>query len=209
MNSTGLIPKIFGKIAEAQRPDRFTQDYLANVIGYGSGSGRPIIPLLKRLNFLQPDGTPSPLYARFRNPSERAAAMLEALKTGYSDLYARSEYAHTRPKEKFRDLVVEVTGLERDSSVVDAIVGTFSALKTVGGVTDATKTGAPETVVNGTAPTSVPQLAALDRSDFGSHHARSVGMNLSYTINLNLPPSADPEVFNAIFRALKEHMLRG
>jgi hypothetical protein len=34
-----------------------------------------------------------------------------------------------------------------------------------------------------------------------------VGMNLSYTINLNLPPSPDPEVFNAIFKALKEHLL--
>jgi hypothetical protein len=32
-------------------------------------------------------------------------------------------------------------------------------------------------------------------------------MNLSYTINLNLPPSTDPEVFNAIFRALREHLL--
>jgi hypothetical protein len=100
MNSTGLISKIFTKIAEAQRPERFTTDYLANVLGYGSGSARPIIPLLKRLNFLQADGTPTQLYARFRNPSERAPAMLEALKVAYADLYTRSEYTHFLPKEK-------------------------------------------------------------------------------------------------------------
>jgi hypothetical protein len=82
MNSTGLISKILAKIAEAQKPDRCTTDYLTNVLGYGSGSARPIIPLLKRLNFLQADGTPTQLYARFRNPSERGPAMLEALKNG-------------------------------------------------------------------------------------------------------------------------------
>jgi hypothetical protein len=35
------------------------------------------------------------------------------------------------------------------------------------------------------------------------------GFNLSYTINLNLPETADVEVFNAIFRSLKENLLRG
>jgi hypothetical protein len=35
------------------------------------------------------------------------------------------------------------------------------------------------------------------------------GINLSYTINLNLPATADQAVFNAIFRSLKEHLLSG
>lgn len=33
------------------------------------------------------------------------------------------------------------------------------------------------------------------------------GMNLSYTINLNLPETKDPEVFDAIFTSLKEKLL--
>jgi hypothetical protein len=35
-----------------------------------------------------------------------------------------------------------------------------------------------------------------------------VGLNLSYTINLNLPPTSDIAVFNAIFKSLKENLLR-
>jgi hypothetical protein len=35
------------------------------------------------------------------------------------------------------------------------------------------------------------------------------GLNLSYTINLNLPETSDVEVFNAIFRSLKDNLLRG
>ena len=142
MNSTGLISKIFDKIAEAQKPERFTTDYLASVLGYGSGSARPIIPLLKRLNFLQADGTPTQLYTRFRNPSERGPAMLEALKAGYPELYARNEYAHLLPKDKLRDLAVEVTGLERDNQVVAYIVSTFQAMKAAGGVNENTRVGA-------------------------------------------------------------------
>jgi hypothetical protein len=35
-----------------------------------------------------------------------------------------------------------------------------------------------------------------------------VGIHLSYTINLNLPPTPDIAVFNAIFKALRENLLR-
>jgi hypothetical protein len=50
----------------------------------------------------------------------------------------------------------------------------------------------------------------LDQSRLGlpSSGQLSVGLNLGYTINLNLPATSDPAVFNAIFRALKEHLLK-
>jgi hypothetical protein len=37
---------------------------------------------------------------------------------------------------------------------------------------------------------------------------KKIGFNLGYTINLNLPATSDPAVFNAIFKSLKEHLLR-
>jgi len=37
---------------------------------------------------------------------------------------------------------------------------------------------------------------------------QSLGLNLGYTINLNLPATSDPEVFDAIFKSLKQHLLR-
>jgi hypothetical protein len=37
---------------------------------------------------------------------------------------------------------------------------------------------------------------------------RTLGMNLSYTINLNLPATTDVAVFNAIFKSPKENLLK-
>jgi hypothetical protein len=37
---------------------------------------------------------------------------------------------------------------------------------------------------------------------------QTLGLNLGYTINLNLPATSDPEVFDAIFKSLKQHLLR-
>jgi hypothetical protein len=173
MNSTGLISKIFGKISEAQKPERFTTDYLASVLGYGSGSARPIIPLLKRLNFLQTDGTPTQLYTRFRNPSERGPAMLEALKAGYSELYARNEYVHALSKEKLRDLVVEVTGLERDNQIVAYIVSTLQAMKAVGNVNENTRGGAIPGINGGEAPLRATPPAPFEHPDLGEQPQRT------------------------------------
>lgn len=131
--------------------------------------------------------------------------MLEALRAAYADLYARSEYAHLLPREKLRDLVVEITGLERENQIVGAIVRTFEALKTIGEVKEATKSGAAPTAHDAEV-SSAP--APLERVDLGpNRNGQEIGMNLAYTINLNLPSTSDPEVFNAIFKALKEHLL--
>ncbi len=129
MNSTGLVSKILMRIAEAQQPPRFTQDYLATKLSFSSGSAKAIIPLLKRIGFLNSDGSPTQIYSEFRTNSGRGAAMAKAMRIGYSDIYERNEYAHNLSKEKLRDLVIEMTGLERGASTVNAIVGTFSALR--------------------------------------------------------------------------------
>jgi hypothetical protein len=38
--------------------------------------------------------------------------------------------------------------------------------------------------------------------------SEDIQLRVGYTINLNLPETTNPEVFNAIFKSLKEHLLR-
>ena len=67
------------------------------------------------------------------------------------------------------------------------------------GIQEAQKSEVPNT----STPTEQHQVALHTR-----HPSRKVEMNLSYTINLNLPATSDISVFNAIFRSLKEHLLK-
>lgn len=56
-------------------------------IGFGASGDRALIPLLKDLGFLSPDGTPTPRYHAYRDGSRSKAVMGEALKEAYTDVF--------------------------------------------------------------------------------------------------------------------------
>jgi len=208
MNAYGSIAKVLQKMIEARRPDRFTQDYLETVLALPSSSLRPIIPLLKRIGFLNADGTPTELYSKFKTEGARKAAMAAGLKTGFPEIFKRNEYAHKLDKSKLTDIVVEMTGLERNNGIVRNIVGTFSALNEFADFDQPLQEEKSERSETQSKP---PEEGVTDRPHLPlpmGMPGQRVGMNLAYTINLNLPESTNVEVFNTIFRALRENLLR-
>ena len=195
LTAHGNITKALNKIIEAQTPERFTTDFLGTKLGMTGGSATPVIPFLKRTGFLNSDGTPTELYKRFRNPSQRGAAAAEAMRKGYAPLYQSNEYAHDLDEKAFAGLVVQVTGLEQSNSTFRAIVGSFNALKPFADFDAASGTSPVEQADGDKLPTAVGALTGV------------AGVNLGYTINLHLPPTSDVAVFNAIFKSLREHLL--
>lgn len=205
MNATGLVNKILDKVISAQQPERFTQDFLGTKLGYASGSAKPFIPLMKRIGLLGSDGIPTSLYSQFRNPDTRGAAMAQALRIGYKDVYERNDYAHDLTKDKFKNLIVEMTGLTPTDGMVGAIVNTFFNLKSYANFDQAL----PDKLAANSKPAQVLDVLKEEQQDGDeSPRSKGVGLNLSYTINLNLPETSDVEVFNAIFRSLKENLLK-
>src|SRR5690606_17423634 len=93
------------------------------------GSARPVIPFLKKTGFLASDGSPTELYERFRNEQQSGAAAAEALRIGFSGLYAVNEYVHDASDSEIKGIIVQVTGTEKDSSTVGAVLGSFKALR--------------------------------------------------------------------------------
>lgn len=202
MNSTGLISKIFAKIKEAKTPDRFSQEFLANTLGFTGGSARPAIPLLKRLGFLASDGKPTELYREFRNPDHSKGAMARAIRQGYADLYARNEAAHELDRKALSGLVMQTTGLDKDAQTLRTIVASFEALK---GFADFSST---QSAARPADQKHEPDEGAAERDKPPAEEATDLRLGLSYTVNLVLPRSDDVAVYNAIFRALREHLLR-
>ncbi len=108
-----------------------------------------------------------------------------------------------------KGLIVELTGNSKTAQVTKLTLGTFKALKGLAEFSDIA-----ELEVVGPEPTEsaepVERPATLPETITVASGSSRYGesLNLSYTINLNLPPTSDVEVFNAIFGALKEHLLK-
>jgi hypothetical protein len=201
LNIPGSIPKILSKITEARRPERFTQDYLETILGFKGGNYRAIIPLLKRMEFLNADGSPTALYDQYRNDDTRAQALAAGIKKAYAEIFERNEFVYALPREKLSSLIVEMSGLAKESQVGKLMVSTFWTLKEGA---DFERKGAktPAVIENTNSQDPPPPPPPLREDD------QDVKFRVGYTINLNLPETTNPEVFNAIFKALKEHLLR-
>ncbi|OBG37472.1 hypothetical protein A5671_19350 [Mycolicibacter heraklionensis] len=196
MNGYGSITKALEGIKAAATPERFTQDFLQTKLGLKGGTPKPVIPFLKRTGFLNSDGKPTDLYTQFRNASQSGAAAAEALRTGYAALYEINEYVHDANDADLTGVIVQATGWEESSNTVKAALGSFKALRAFADF-DAKLKDKKEP-----AP---PKKKGQQNPDEDNADAREI--RLGYTINLNLPPTSDIAVFNAIFKSLKEHLL--
>jgi hypothetical protein len=208
MVAPGLIPKILTKIEEAKRPERFTQDFLGTKLGHASGSAKAIIPLLKRMGFLNSDGSPTALYDQFRNTTTQGAAVAQGIRNAYSDLFERNKYAGDLPKDKLKSLIMEVTGGAHDDKTVESTLSTFIKLKELADFDADLKAGNQGSDKAVLAPISADAQSLTEAHARAVEEVESVGLNLAYTVNIVLPETTNPEVFNSIFKSLKENLLK-
>lgn len=204
ITAAGTLKRALERLIEASRPDKFNADFLENVLKLSGGGARATIPILKKMNFLTSDGVPTDLYARFRTVSGRGHAALQALKNAFPEIYKKSEYAHTVDDNKLRDIILEITGLKSNDPVSMAIKATFNAVKSfIPAGMDAVSGEADAGPANDITPAG-PASTGVEFSDV--HERGRIG--LVYNINLVLPETSDLKVLNAIFKSLKENLLR-
>jgi hypothetical protein len=202
VSSPTLMTKILEKIRVAKTPERFTLDFLETVLGFKGGNYQHFISLAKKIGFLNSDGTPTDIYKSFRNPDSEKAAMAAAIRHGYKELFQRNEYAGDLAPEKLRGLVVEITGKESTDRVVQLVCQTFAVLKKFADF--ATKWH--KDIPNHEDP-HVKDLSIRPQKEDFQKEDDQIDLRLSYTINLVLPKTDDPAVFNAIFRSLRDNLL--
>jgi hypothetical protein len=197
VNGYGGIPALFKKIQEAAVPTKFTQDFLSTSLGLKSSSFRAMIPLLKKLGFIDQGNLPTQAYRDYRDPANAGAVMAERLRDTYRNLFAANEYAQRLDKKELMTKLRNITGAAEDDTNIPYVASTFMELAKLA-KWDAGPIRKPE-----------QEQTDLGGGNGGSGDGRPLGkIGLSYTINLNLPPTTDIEVFNAIFKSLRENLLR-
>ena len=132
--------------------------------------------------------------------------MAERLKDAYKSLFAASEYAWKLNKADLQGKLKNVTGAGEDDPYIPAVANTFLELSKL-----ASWSGAPQPKKEMIESTNSADAAgSTDRRDRERERAEAdkTPLKLSYTINLNLPATTEIEVSNAIFKSLRENLLR-
>lgn len=190
----GRIESLFEKIREAEVPPKVTIDFLYTKLGLKSTSYRAMIPLLKKLGFIDDANIPLAPYREYRDQSQSKVVMARQVRQAYRDLFSANEYAYKLKRDDIISKLNTLLGTPSDDKTTPKVTCTFLALCSLadfeGKVTESAKAKGRigKTLVNDEGKI-LPKLG------------------ISYTINLNLPNTSDIEVFNAIFKALKEHLL--
>ena len=194
---------ILKAIQAAQAPPRFTQKFLEG-LGFSNTNDRAIINVLKMLGFLDDSGVPTSRYHQYLDQTQSALVLAEGIRAAYEDLFRINRNAHEMSSQDVKSKMKTLSEGAFTDRVLTQMAGTFTTL-----VKDADFSAAPTghagrdtTPMPGSseapaAPATTGQPQPLvTASPFGS---------LAYNINIQLPESRDPAVYNAIFKALREH----
>ena len=198
--STKNLNDILNKIVDGVAPPKFNLDHLKSM-GFTSSADRGIIPLLKDLGFISGEGAPLQRYHAYRDRSRSKAVMAEALRNAYEDIFHIREI----PTPADRSAVEGLFKSKHNSTdkVAQLQAMTFYALLTLADM----KAPAPTALIPETAKIDTSEEEKAPVSDPVTEQVSRLNTELHYTIQVHLPATKDIEVFNAIFRSLRENLL--
>ena len=198
------VPSAFKKaldgIIAAERPEKFSSDFMSTILKVSGGSARQIPPMLKKMGFLTSEASPTDLYSKFKSDSARGQSALDGLKNAYGELFRRNDFIHRADDNTVKDLIVEITGLKKNDRVISMIFQSFEAIR---GFADKSSSPSAE---RDFIPAAVDDFQDISQDRF-SQGVSAGKLGLSYNINVVLPETENIAVFNAIFRSLRENLL--
>ena len=183
----------FAKLRDGQAPEQVTHQLLKDW-GFSSSNDRAFIPLLKSIGFLTPTGQPTERYHRYRDHSQSKKVLGEALREAYRDLFLITD----NPKDSDRSAIEGKFKSFHNASdnAAKNMASTFYALLKLADVSH-----------KGAIPSSTP-LREPEPSPSSGREFPSLGRpEFHYNIQVHLPATKDLEVYNAIFKSLREHFV--
>jgi hypothetical protein len=192
--SAGSIARFLKHIQTAGVPAKVNNPYL-KAVGFKSSNDSALLLILKAINFIDASGTPTDKWSQYRDATQAGAVLAESIKACYSGLFDIYPDAERKDDEAIANWIR--TNTTFSGITVGRAVKTFKALcaeadfsaqKAAAAVTGAPPaSGAPATTV-------VPAVG---------RQTPSVNIN----IELQLPSTNDPEVYENFFKAMKKYLL--
>ena len=197
------VPAIMAKIVEGTAPAKFTISHLRG-LGFKSSNDNTVIPLLKDLGFLSDDGTPTSRYHDYRDKSRSKIVMAEALREAYEGLF------HISEKPGMADRSAIEGKLKSEHNTTDRLAqlgaSTFYAFLKLADLD--TQRQLPQKKRKSEPKEREPKAEVVEAQKVDTSRRQFAGtLGLRYNVEVHLPASKDIEVYNAIFKSLKEHLL--
>lgn len=184
----GKIKEYFVKFQEAGVPPKVNRAWL-NSLGFSSGNDYYIIRVLKFIKFIDASNVPTDLWKRYKNPREAGSVLAQGIREGYKSLFGVYEDAHRKDREAIYAFFSSKTG--KSKVTVDLMVNTFANLCQLADF-EAVPTK-PE----------LPEKAQVRITP----KIKSVIPEIHINIQLHLPATDDPSIYENLFKSLKKHLL--
>jgi hypothetical protein len=193
------LPGVFRAVQEAGVPERFTHEFLKQ-LGFTSSADRGVINVMKSMRFLDDSSAPTDRYRRYRDGSIAGGVMAEALRDAYDDLFKINENAQTMSSSALKGAFKRISG--KGDSATEKMAATFKALSALADWQSVpaaqpvrTRGKAASTEEGSQSPSATPSAASTPAAFVPT---------LRHDIHIHLPV-ADVNVYDAIFRSLREN----
>jgi len=199
------LPAFFDKLREGQAPEKFSRQFLKD-LGLTSANWHGSIGLLKGLGFLSADNNPTSRYMDFLDPTRWKKVLAEAVLDAYSDIFVMKREPTTSDVKQIIGKYKSTYNMSDMSA--DRAARTFLALLELSDPDVIRGKDNAEPVIPAPHPTAGDiniQIPNTTSEPAQLSSKASVGLN--YNIQIHLPATKDIEVYNAIFRSLREHII--
>jgi hypothetical protein len=190
---------IFAAIQGAQAPEKFNIAFLES-LEFKSSSDRLIIGVLRVLGFIDDTARPKDRYFRFLDQTQGAKVLAEGIREAYHDLFKVNTKANELSKQEVINKFKTLGQGQITEPVLDKMAMTFTVLVRHADFQS------PH------APPATQQTQEYKKSEELTDGAGAAlpGMKLGglvYSIQIVLPESRDPAVYDALFTSLRRHLL--
>jgi hypothetical protein len=205
------VPKFLETLRAGTAPPTFNRQFIKD-IGFKSSNHHAFIPLLKGLNFLSDNGTPTERYKQFLDASRWRVVLAEAVLEAYSDIFV------LKGKPTDSDLAM-IQGKFKSTynlseTQADRCARTFLALLKLCDPKTISQDKTPDPATNDGDDDNGSDLGADSSGNNevlgnGKIDSRDLSkpIGLHYNIQIHLPATKDVETYNAIFKSIKEHLI--
>jgi hypothetical protein len=182
-------------------PDKIDEKYLESV-GYAKAVDKRMIPVLKFIKVINKDGTLNENYVNFRDVSKSKYLMASLVKNAYADLFTDFPDADRRDNKTLINWFKTKMGVNERTATYTA-----STFKVLCSFADFVPAEEKEVAVD-EEKEPVTEEAILEKAKLLMKREEiTPGLIINVNIQLALPATENVDVYDKIFKSLKENIL--